>query len=130
MLVIAQTGRTGAYASEADFEACRALHRAHGATYYFATLRFPPRFRRPVHALYGFVRVPDELVDRPGNSGPEEVRDALLSYRKDLCRGFEGVRSDDPVLRAFCDVCKACDLGLEEPLLFLDAMEADISVNR
>ena len=41
------------------------LNAQHGKTYYFSTLFFPPEVRRSVHALYGFVRYPDEIVDNP-----------------------------------------------------------------
>ncbi|MCK9602392.1 MAG: squalene/phytoene synthase family protein, partial [Sphaerochaeta sp.] len=32
-------------------------------TYYFSSYFFPPAVRRDVYALYGFVRVADNLVD-------------------------------------------------------------------
>ena len=42
---------------------CRALHRRHGTTYFWAT-QVLPRDKRPhVDALYGFCRYADEIVD-------------------------------------------------------------------
>ncbi|CAN5456451.1 phytoene synthase [soil metagenome] len=118
------------FASEADHAECRRLHRKFGTTYYFATLRFPAPIRRRVHALYGFVRVPDEWVDNPGNATLEAQRKALEAYRSQFLRGLDGVCPNEPALRAFCDVVREVRMPLEEPLLFLDAMEMDLEIDR
>ena len=47
----------------AAYERCRQLHARHGRTYYLATLLLPRWKRRHVHALYGFTRYADEIVD-------------------------------------------------------------------
>ena len=46
-----------------SYERCRVLNAAHGKTYYLATLLLPPEKRPYVHALYGFARYADEIVD-------------------------------------------------------------------
>ena len=46
-----------------SYERCRELNAAHGKTYYLATLLLPPVKRPFVHALYGFARYADEIVD-------------------------------------------------------------------
>jgi phytoene/squalene synthetase len=59
--------RTGTAAEprtlSAAYERCRQLHARHGRTYYLATLLLPRWKRRHVHALYGFTRYADEIVD-------------------------------------------------------------------
>ncbi|MCS7301347.1 MAG: squalene/phytoene synthase family protein, partial [Fimbriimonadales bacterium] len=50
---------------ERDYTHCEAVQRAYGVSYYFATRFFPPDVRRAVHALYAFVRYPDQWVDCP-----------------------------------------------------------------
>jgi len=47
----------------ASYEVCRELNASHGKTYYLATLLLPPGKRPYVHALYGFARYADEIVD-------------------------------------------------------------------
>ena len=49
----------------ASYDACRRAHRRHDPTYYFATRRLPADVRPAIHALYGYVRAADELVDGP-----------------------------------------------------------------
>jgi phytoene synthase len=83
-----------------------------------------------VDALYGFVRVPDEMVDTPYEATPEETRLALQEYRAELLRGLGGTRPNRPVLRAFCDLVREVGIPIEEALLFLDAMEDDLTITR
>jgi phytoene synthase len=56
---------------------CRQLNAQHGRTYYLATLLLPPAKRRYVHALYGFARYADDMVD--ADSGDERQRHDDLS---------------------------------------------------
>jgi phytoene synthase len=48
---------------EDAYATCRRLHREHGRSYYLATRLLPPEKRPAVHALYGFARWCDEIVD-------------------------------------------------------------------
>lgn len=118
------------FALPGDIEECRRLHKLHGTTYYYATQRFRPDVRRQVHALYGFVRVPDEWVDNPGEMSVQERNAKLVQYRSELMRGFDGICPSHPVLRAFVDVMHETSIPIEEPLVFLEAMEMDLTVRR
>ncbi len=120
---------SGPYAGDADFEVCRRIHRRYGTTYYFATRFFPQAIRRRTHALYAFVRLPDEWVDNP-DCGPSETRTRLRNFRQELVEGVQGSRPESGVLRAFCDVVSECAIPLEEPLRFLDSMEQDLTTSR
>ena len=50
---------------ETSYEACRVLNRRYGTTYYWSTYLLPKVKRHHVHALYGFCRYADEIVDDP-----------------------------------------------------------------
>lgn len=114
-------------ASAEDYEACRQLHAQHGSTYYLSSRLFPPRRRRQVDAVYGFVRVPDEWVDNPEGRNLEESARKLAAYRRELIAGLDGERPLHPVLRAFCETAREIGIPREEPLVFLDAMERDLN---
>ncbi|WP_067865048.1 phytoene/squalene synthase family protein [Nocardia shimofusensis] len=78
---------------------CRELNAAHGRTYFLATRLLPPDRRPAVHALYGFARYVDDLVDIPGRSASPEaistrideaeqqLTDALADYGNTPGRG-------------------------------------------
>lgn len=54
-----------------SYRYCRDLHRRHGRSYYLATMLLPEWKRRHVHALYGFARYADEIVDAFDGAAPE-----------------------------------------------------------
>jgi len=121
---------SGDFAASADYAVCRGIQRKYGRAYYFATRRFRSTARMQTHALYAFVRVPDEWVDNPGNLSIDQRAELLRDWRSQFLRGLDGVRPHHPVLRSFCDVVRKINMPLEEPLLFLEAMEQDLYVGR
>ena len=50
-------------ALRAAYALCRQLNAQHGRTYFLATRLLPLERRSPVHALYGFARWADDIVD-------------------------------------------------------------------
>jgi phytoene synthase len=126
----AETVSLPQFASPQDHAECRRLHKHFGTTYFFASRRFPAKVRRRIHALYGFVRLPDEWVDNHGGASATVRIQKLRKYRNEFLRGMDGVNPSFSVLRAFCDVAHEVSLPVEEPLRFLDAMEQDVFVAR
>jgi phytoene synthase len=118
------------FADASDHRICRDLHRQYGTTYYYASQLFPARLKPKVHAVYGFVRVPDEWVDNPGTMTAAQQLEKLRVYREQLLAGLDGARPAEPVLRAFCDVAREAAIPVSEPLCFLEAMEMDVRVAR
>lgn len=118
------------FACEADYVECSRIHRQYGTTYYFASRRLPALTRRRVDGVYGFVRLPDEWVDNPGDLTTEQVRCLLSEYRQEMIAATYGVRPERPVLRAFADVMRETGMSPEEPIVFLDAMEQDLTKTR
>lgn len=118
------------YACASDRELCRRIHRKFGTTYYISTMRFPRMLRERVHAIYAFVRVPDEWVDNPGELCIGDQSLKLRDWRKQMVLGLQGVRPEHPVMRAYCDVARECNIPLSEAECFIDAMEMDLTVGR
>ncbi|GIE81080.1 phytoene synthase [Actinoplanes philippinensis] len=112
----------------AAYERCRELHREHGRTYYLATRLLPAWKRRHVHALYGFTRYADEIVDRT-ESRPSAERAALLTaWSNQFLAGLRGEPTDDPLLPAVLHTIAVFDLDLEDFEKFLRSMTMDITV--
>ena len=111
----------------AAYERCRQLHRRHGTTYYLATLLLPAWKRRHVHALYGFARYADEIVDDLGSClGRTEQAAALRGWGRRFFTGLRGAPCDDPVLPAVLHTVRAFDLDVADFERFLDAMAMDL----
>src|SRR5690348_2606078 len=56
------------------------------------------RFHKPIYAIYGFVRLGDEIVDSFHN---HDKRSLLESFNKDTWQAIEQKVSTNPVLHAF-----------------------------
>ncbi len=112
----------------AAYERCRQLHRAHGRTYYLATRLLPRWKRRHVHALYGFTRYADEIVDRAGDLPPEERAAQLNEWSARFVAGLRGERSDDPLLPAVLHTIAVFDLSVDDFDSFLRSMAMDLTV--
>jgi phytoene synthase len=110
----------------ASYRHCRRLHRAHGRTYFLATLLLPPRRWRHVHALYGFARYADEIVDALDGSSARQ-RAARLA---DLAARFRAGDPTDPVLPALLHTIERFDLDPTDFEKFLRSMAQDLTVSR
>jgi len=111
----------------AAYERCRRLHRRHGRSYYLATLLLPAWKRRHVHALYGFARYADEIVDDlDPRLGPGQRVAALRAFGERFFAGLRGGPCDDPVLPAVLHTVRAFGLEEAEVRRFLDAMASDL----
>src|SRR3954453_5453536 len=111
---------TGAY------ETCRRMHRRHDPTYYWATRRLPEEIRPATHALYGYVRTADEIVDGPRRpSEPAARRAALDAWEAELEAGLAAGRSRQPVGGALVDAGRRHRLPLGELHAYMGSMRVD-----
>ena len=63
------------------------MQRRHDPTYFAATSLLPAAVRPAIHALYGFVRTADQIVDGPDRPAtPQERRAALDAWERELER--------------------------------------------
>src|SRR3954469_88457 len=84
-------------ALSAAYETCRRMHRRHDPTYYWATRSLPGDVRPATHALYGYVRTADEIVDGPDRpASPQGRRAALGAWEEQLEGGPAAGRAPEP----------------------------------
>src|ERR671933_184106 len=113
-------------AVRASYEACRRLQRRHDPTYYWATRRLPAAVRPATHALYGYVRTADEIVDGPGRPPtPAARRAALDAWEAALRDGVRAGGSDHPVVGALVDAGARHRLPLHELGTYMRSMRMD-----
>jgi len=110
----------------AAYDACRRIQRRHDPTYYYATRRLPRDVRPAVHALYGYVRGADEMVDGPSRSPDPAVRRAALDgWQAALEDGLATGTSPQPVVAALVDAGRRHDLPLGELRTYMGSMRVD-----
>ena len=98
---------------EESYELCRKLNKRHGTTYYWSTYALPRVKRHHVHALYGFCRYADDIVDDLGPAPIEERAEALADFGDRFFADLDQGASDDPVLRAVVHTVRSFDLDPE-----------------
>lgn len=115
---------------DAAYEHCRKINAHYGKTYYFSTRFFPADVRPAVHALYAWVRYPDEWVDNPNGLTVAEQADKLRQWRDATADAIKTGSSGHPVLAAWADSARRYEVPAKYMCDFLDAMEMDLTVAR
>ncbi|MDX6732230.1 MAG: 15-cis-phytoene synthase, partial [Baekduia sp.] len=111
---------------EAAYTRCAALQRHHDPTFHVATWALGRDVRPAVHALYGFLRGADELVDGPDRPAtPQARRAALDAWQRELADGLVRGRSDHPVIAALVHAGARHGLPLGELTVYMDSMRVD-----
>ncbi|MDQ3383950.1 MAG: phytoene/squalene synthase family protein [Actinomycetota bacterium] len=128
-----------------SYELCRRLQAAHGRTYYFATRFLPAERRHHVHALYGFARYADDLVDHLDLSWtPAQRRAAFERWSTQFLTALDtgsptspqvatavGQQvTGDPVLPAVLHTVRVLGIDREDLGAFLRSMAMDLTVTR
>ena len=113
----------------ASYEECKRLNALHGKTYYLATLLLPKEKRPFVHALYGFARYADEIVDDLASElSVEEKAEALSTWGNGVLADLKKGTSEDHVGRALIDTVNRFDIPHEHFEAFLHSMTMDLTV--
>src|SRR5919107_5217121 len=114
------------HALDQSYETCRRMHRRHDPTYYWATRRLPRDIRPATHALYGYVRTADQIVDGPHRPPSAEARRAALdAWERALHEGLAAGRSPHPVVGALVDAGLRHRLPLGELRTYMRSMRID-----
>ena len=116
-------------ALRAGYQLCRRLNLTHGRTYFLATLLLPPAKRPYVHALYGFARHVDDVVDDVDPAVPATARaGALQRWTEDLLAELDWQGSSDLVVRALIDTVATWRIPVSYFADFLSSMRMDLTV--
>ncbi|WP_020657743.1 phytoene/squalene synthase family protein [Amycolatopsis benzoatilytica] len=113
-------------ALRAAYTECRRINAHHGRTFFLATRLLPARARPFAHALYGFARMADELVDNPEpGTDPAVALDKVAGLVDEV---YGGGAPADPVLAALADTVRRYEIRRELVDAFLHSMRMDLTV--
>jgi len=113
-----------------SYELCRMFNKRHGTTYYWSTLVLPPEKRPHVHALYGFARYADDIVDDLGPVPVAQRAQALASFGERFFADLSTGSSEDPVLKAVVNTVRTLEIDPDCFRRFLRSMTMDLTVER
>jgi phytoene synthase len=111
------------------YACCRRLNAQHGRTYFLATRLLSARQRPAIHALYGFARRADDIVDTaPPDSAPADVAARLSAFAGQLRAGLDRGCATDPVIAAVVDTAARYRIAHSLFEDFLTSMEMDLRI--
>jgi phytoene synthase len=114
----------------ASYEECKRLNSLHGKTYYLATLLLPAAKRPFVHALYGFARYADEIVDDLESTLTlDEKAEALKNWGEGVLKDLQAGESKDAIGMALADTVRRFNIPIEYFESFMHSMTMDLSVS-
>lgn len=113
----------------ASYAECKRLNALHGKTYFLATLLLPKAKRPFVHALYGFARFADEIVDNLSSTLTEiEKAQTLHTWGDKILVDLKSGTSNDVIGRALIDTVQRFDIPHAHFEAFLHSMAMDLVV--
>ncbi|GHC51199.1 phytoene/squalene synthase family protein [Streptomyces flavofungini] len=117
-------------ALRAAYAHCRRLNARHGKTYFLATRLLPVDRRPAVHALYGFARWADDIVDVvEGAAAADERPKALRRLQDQLDHGLRTGTSSEPVVMALADTTRRYAIDPRHFTDFMTSMRLDLKVS-
>jgi phytoene synthase len=109
--------------NETCFE-CSKLVTAKYSTSFSAGIKaFDKKFRNPIYAIYGFVRLSDEIVDTFHDYNKQQL---ISDFRKETFKAIDQKISLNPILNAFQQVVNQYDIATDLIDAFLLSMEMDL----
>lgn len=109
-----------------SYRACRELNARHGRTFFLATRLLAPDQRPAIHALYGFARRVDDILDEIDPTRDRAERAERLEMLAERFRA--GDPTGDVVLPAVLHTARAYRIPSTLFESFLDSMRMDLTV--
>lgn len=108
---------------ETSFAISKLLTNAYSTSFSLGIKAFSKEYRDPIYAVYGFVRVADEIVD----SFHEHDKASLIkNFREETFKAIKEGISTNPVLHSFQIVVNKYHIDLSLIDAFLKSMEMDL----
>ena len=109
---------------EVSIKASKTVTKVYSTSFYAGVSKLDKKIRNDVHAIYGFVRFADEIVD----SFHDFDKDTLLSeFKNDTYLALERKISLNPILNAFQNTVHKYNIDMQLVDRFLISMETDLN---
>lgn len=108
---------------ETSFDMSKKLTNAYSTSFSMGIKAFANEYRAPIYAIYGYVRLADEIVD---SFHGFDKRSLLNKFREETFDAIEKGISTNPVIHAFQIVVNKFNIGHDIINAFLTSMEMDL----
>lgn len=112
--------------NEVSYECSKLVTKSYSTSFSLGVSLLHRDFIMPVHAIYGFVRFADEIVDTFHTNNKRELLDR---FKKDTHDAIKDRISLNPILQSFQDTVNKYNIDIELIDTFLRSMEMDLDKN-
>ena len=109
---------------DTSYKISKRLTLSYSTSFGWGIKAFKPEYRDPIFAIYGYVRVADEIVDTFHDFDKKEL---LTKFEADTWEAIQKGISTNPVLQAFQETVNKYNIDLNLIKAFLTSMEMDLS---
>lgn len=106
-----------------SFEVSKKTTRAYSTSFSLGIRFLYKEFHDPIYAVYGFVRLADEIVDSFHGFNKKQL---LWKFEEDTCEALEQKISLNPVLNCFQETVHKYEIDFELIDIFLRSMKMDL----
>lgn len=112
--------------NDVSYECSKLVTKSYSTSFSLGVSLLHRDFIMPVHAIYGFVRFADEIVDTFHTNNKRELLDR---FKKDTHDAIKDRISLNPILQSFQDTVNKYNIDIELIDTFLRSMEMDLDKN-
>jgi 15-cis-phytoene synthase len=105
------------------FKLSKVITRTYSTSFSFGISVFAPAYRDAIYAVYGYVRLADEIVD---SFHKHDKRELLNDFRNETHKAIASGISTNPVINAFQFTVNKYNIDMEYIDAFLTSMEWDL----
>jgi phytoene synthase len=106
-----------------SLECSKLVTKSYSTSFSLGISMLDKKIQSDIYAIYGFVRLADEIVDSFHDFDKKEL---LIKFRKDTIEAIKNQISLNPILNSFQHVVNNYNLEWENIELFLDSMKHDL----
>lgn len=110
--------------TETAYELSRSLTLRYSSSFGLASRLFAEPIRKHIFAIYGMVRVADEIVDTYEGADKAEL---LSSFQAEVHSGIRGGYSTNPIIQSFVSTATIFGIGMDLIDPFFDSMRTDLT---
>ncbi|MFW5819788.1 MAG: phytoene/squalene synthase family protein [Bacteroidota bacterium] len=107
-----------------SYDLSKSLTKSYSTSFSLGIRFLSPELRDPIYAIYGFVRLADEIVDTFHNYDKEKL---FLRFKENVNNALKDRISVNPLLNSFQEVVHKYNIEIELIKAFLDSMEMDLN---
>ncbi len=108
---------------ELSYKVSKQTTQQYSTSFSLGILALSSTIRNPIYAIYGYVRLADEIVDSFHDYNKEKL---LLKFKEETFQALEDGISLNPVMQSFQETVHKYDIDRQLIIQFLKSMEMDL----